>query len=376
MALQLAPNYIGSAGYLTPVENDRWLVKTLFDRQGVVKQADFNVTPGTGLTVNIAAGAAYVLGKENVSQGGYYVYSPATEVLSWPGPSASARIDALILQIVDKQYGSSALAEGAQWIIIAGTPSGSPTAPTDSDINAVFRPGGWIRIANVRINVGDVTVNPANITMTRTFALAPGKPLAAVNLAALPTTSLEVGTFGYAKDTNKIYYWNGTAWVSYQAGGYVEAFINADFTSTNTGATAAGLTIVSATSDANWSITSSNRLTPGVGVAGYWQFFISSRWSNTTVANGGLCRAIAQFASSSGAIASVGGAGATSGESDGSGASMAYDIATIQYLTVRGFTSGATATFWQRNWASTAAGGDGVAGNQGYATKITGVRIK
>lgn len=212
MALQLAPNYIGNGGYLTPVENDRRLVQTIFGIQGVTKQADFTVTPGTGLTVNIAAGVGIIAGKENVSQGYYLAYSPSSEVLAWPGPSASARIDALILCIIDKQYGSSALAEGAQWVIIQGTPSGSPTAPTDADINAVFKPGGWMRIANIRINVGDTTVNPANITMTRTFCLMPGRMLARVNLAALPTSGVEIGTWGLALDTSIIYFWNGSAW--------------------------------------------------------------------------------------------------------------------------------------------------------------------
>jgi hypothetical protein len=374
MALQLAPNYIGNGGYQTPVENDRRLIQTLFDRQGVTKQADFTVTPGTGLTVNIAAGTGIIAGKENVSQGYYLAYSPASEVLAWPGPSASPRIDALILCVIDKQYGVSALAEGAQWVIIQGTPSGSPSAPTDSDINTVFKPGGWMRIANIRVNVGDTTINPANITMTRTFCLMPSRMLARVNLAALPITGVETGTWGYALDTNKPYYWNGTSWVAYQSQGYVQAFINADFTATSTGATP-NLTLDTAVSDSNWSITSSNRLTPS-GVVGTWRFHVTSRMSNTTPANGGLLRAIAQFASTAGAICGVGGAATTGGEADAGMNSMAYDIATIQYITLRGFAGTGTATFFQRLWASTAAGGDGVAGNQGYATKIIGERVK
>jgi hypothetical protein len=218
MPLQATPSYIGAEDYLTPVENDRQLVKNIFGRrQGVLGSADFQVTQApSGMAVRVNSGAAVCGDKEAATQGFYFAWSDSQEDVPWPGPSGQPRIDALILRIVDPQYGTTASTTGAKWEIIQGTPAASPTAPSDSTINNVTnnKPGAWLRVADVRINTSDTTSIPAaRITDRRVYASS--GTLLATNEASLPTVGVQMGQGALTMDNKWYYVWNGSAWMRF-----------------------------------------------------------------------------------------------------------------------------------------------------------------
>jgi hypothetical protein len=212
MGLQSVPAYIGSVGYQHPALLDRNILKTSGGRKpGVVDEADFLPVPTTGLNVLIPPGAAFVPGKDQTNQGYYYAWSDANDTVPCIAPAASNRIDALLLRTVDTTY-SAGYTNGAIWEFVAGTP-GSGLAPTDADLIAggIYKPGGWLRVANVQINVGDTVVNPARIFDQRIWTTnANGSILC--RAAARPATNLTRGDRIYEVDTQRRYVWNGTTW--------------------------------------------------------------------------------------------------------------------------------------------------------------------
>lgn len=218
MPLQAVPSYIGVSGYLTPVENDRQLIKNIFGRrQGVLGSSDFQVTQApSGMAVRVNSGALVCGDKESAAQGFYFAWSDSQEDVAWPGPSGQPRIDTLIARVVDPQYGATAAPTGAKWEVIQGTPAASPTAPADSVINNVTnnKPGAWVRIADIRINTTDTTSIPAaRITDRRVFA-ASGQMLVA-NEASLPTVGVQVGQGALTLDNKWFYMWSGTSWIRF-----------------------------------------------------------------------------------------------------------------------------------------------------------------
>jgi hypothetical protein len=212
MGLQTVPAYVGVTGYNHPALLDRNILKTAVGKQpGVVGLGDFLPVPTTGLNVSIPAGAAFVKGKDATNQGMYYAWSDAADTVACIAPAGSNRIDALVLRTVDPSY-SAGPTPGAVWDWVAGTP-GSGTAPTDADIAADYFPGGWLRVANVQINVGDTTVNPARIFDQRTWAINANGIQYISSTAAFPTTDLFAGQRVRHITTGVEYVYTGSAWL-------------------------------------------------------------------------------------------------------------------------------------------------------------------
>lgn len=218
MPLQATPSYIGATGYLTPVENDRQLIKNIFGRrQGVLGSTDFQVTQApSGLAVRVNSGAAVCGDKEAATQGFYFAWSDSQEDVPWPGPSGQPRIDALILRIVDPQYGTTSATTGAKWEVVQGTPAASPTAPSDSVINNVTnnKPGAWMRIADVRINTSDTTSIPAARITDRRIYASSGTLLAATE-SQLPTVGVQMGQSALTIDSKYYFVWSGSSWIRF-----------------------------------------------------------------------------------------------------------------------------------------------------------------
>lgn len=212
MGLQSVPAYIGVTGYNHPALLDRNVLKTIAGKQpGVVGLGDFLPVPTTGLNVSIPAGAAMVPGKDATNQGMYYAWSDGADTLACIAPAGSNRIDALVLRTVDPSY-SAGPTPGAIFDWVAGTP-GSGTAPTDADIIADYFPGGWLRIANVQINVGDTTVNPARIFDQRVWTTGPNGIQYISSTAAFPSTNLYAGQRVRHITTGVEYVYTGSAWL-------------------------------------------------------------------------------------------------------------------------------------------------------------------
>src|SRR4051812_9297959 len=113
MTLQTAPAYIakqadGVTDFQHPIELMRNLLAAQSGkRSGLFRYGDFNVTTtGSGMNVNVAAGSAYLHGVESNTQGGYFAWSNASEVLTFGAASGSTRYDTILLRVADNQYGS------------------------------------------------------------------------------------------------------------------------------------------------------------------------------------------------------------------------------------------------------------------------------
>lgn len=178
MGLQLAPGFIsGSGTYQHPVELFRNLLEGLSGggQKGTLTPTSFAMTPsGSLMQLTVAAGFAVIAGEENSSQGSYFVWSNASEVLAWPAHSAQGRWDTLILRVIDTQYGVDASPEGAYWEIVQGTPAGSPTKIPDVEFQGggdFYRPGAWWRVADVLVGSTDLNMAATDITDYRALAI-------------------------------------------------------------------------------------------------------------------------------------------------------------------------------------------------------------
>jgi hypothetical protein len=176
MGIQAVPGFIGQAGYNHPVELMRNLGAAYAGRRsGAFRYNDFTLTPsGSAMQLTISGGDAMVMGACNSStQGGYFAWSNGNETINWPAAAGSPRIDSLILRVIDTQYGTDASTPQAFWEVVSGTPSGSPTAVTDAQLNeggAFHRHGGWYRVADFTVPAGATNLGAATVSNKRNYA--------------------------------------------------------------------------------------------------------------------------------------------------------------------------------------------------------------
>lgn len=192
-------------------------------RSGAMRFGDFAVAPtATTRQFSVGAGRAFIMGRENSSQGGYVVFSDASENLLVTAPAASPRIDTLLLRIYDDQYGT--LASGtsrAQWDIIPGVAASSPLARPDSDFlfgGSQYIPGAWWRVADIRSNPGDTTIPANQIYPTLDHVRVPGAETLCLSVPTVtgfggrPTDPVRNEKIREV-DTDLLWRWNGTSWV-------------------------------------------------------------------------------------------------------------------------------------------------------------------
>jgi hypothetical protein len=166
MALKFVPWFLGTGSVAHPTELLRNLLKELTSgRSGVFKTGEMTLTPSAvAMQLTIGPFGAALLGNSSTAQGSYFTYSEASENIAWPAAAGSARIDSLILRVIDTQYGADASPQGAYWEVVSGTPSGSPVAVADIEFaigGSKYRPGAWYRVADYRINAGTTNLAAA-----------------------------------------------------------------------------------------------------------------------------------------------------------------------------------------------------------------------
>lgn len=137
---------------------------------GVVNVNDFAVTrrsTGANMSVDVAAGYAWIRGTENANQGAYHVYNDATVNLSVATADATnPRVDLVIIRVQDAFY--SGATRTASVAIVTGTPAANPadpTLPANSLVLArIYVPANAAQV----INVTETTANSAIINDLRT----------------------------------------------------------------------------------------------------------------------------------------------------------------------------------------------------------------
>jgi hypothetical protein len=219
MGLQSAPAYIGVGGFTHPVELDRNILESLFQRSGVLKGGDFALSPTAGqLALTIGSGSAIIVGNESgqvASQGAYYAWSNGSESLAWPAPSGSPRVDTLLLQVYDPQYGTITGLPRVEWRIITGVPAASPVARPESDYatgGSLHEPGAYLKIADIRINTGDTAINAGLITPAVGAFNLNARRYTGTAAQRAAASGFIAGDEWYETDTNRNLLWTGAAW--------------------------------------------------------------------------------------------------------------------------------------------------------------------
>lgn len=132
---------------------------------GVARVGDLLVTEHTGtpnMSVDVAAGAAFVAGTSGAYQGSYFVENQASVVKTIAAAHATnARKDIVVARVRDHNVDSSGV---RAWdiFVVTGTPSGSPVAPAT--------PANSMLLATVDVPAASTSVINARITDARTLA--------------------------------------------------------------------------------------------------------------------------------------------------------------------------------------------------------------
>lgn len=134
--------------------------------EGVVGSTHLAVSQrgaGANMSVDVAAGVAWVAGDDNTStQPLYRCYNDGTVNLAIATADGSqARIDRVIAEVRDSTF--SGVNQDWRLRVITGTPAGSPAAPA--------LPSNAISLATVSVPASDTTISDSQITDTRSRAV-------------------------------------------------------------------------------------------------------------------------------------------------------------------------------------------------------------
>lgn len=177
MTLRTPPSWEQNASH--PAENDRLTTQALWSSTGIIKDTSLAVTANspTGMSVRVASGWAAIVGTTQANMGTYVAYNDATVTLTITAADATnPRIDLICATINDSYY--SGVTDNVVFQVIAGTPAGSPVAPT--------LPDNSISLATVAVAANASVIVSGNITDTRV--------LAGTNVASGDITEIVAGT--------------------------------------------------------------------------------------------------------------------------------------------------------------------------------------
>jgi hypothetical protein len=158
MTLVSPPSWLQAGSY--PAESDRLTQQALYATTGIIGSASLAITQNSpaGMSVRVAAGWAAVVGTTQANMGVYTFYNDGTTTLTvTTADPTNPRIDLVCATVRDAYY--SGAFNDVIFQVIAGTPAGSPVAPT--------LPANSISLATIAVGAGVTQINTANITDTR-----------------------------------------------------------------------------------------------------------------------------------------------------------------------------------------------------------------
>lgn len=173
-----------------------------FISEGVAGSTDLAVSErgaGANLSVDVAAGRAWISGDDSTNQPPYLFYNDATVNLAIAAADATnPRIDLVIAEIRDSAF--SGVNQDARLRVVTGTPSGSPAAPAT--------PNNAIVLARVSVPALDTTISNAQITDYRKRAMVgTTNTLGPATVTSLPTDPYDGQEIYYVADSA-----NGIVW--------------------------------------------------------------------------------------------------------------------------------------------------------------------
>lgn len=185
------------------------------------------------MTVQVAAGLAFVKGTSNTFQGLYTVANDASVNVTITAAHATlGRRDLIVARIQDAFYAGAA--NTATIEVVTGTAASSPVDPA--------LPASSLLLARITVDPAVTSITNAKITDLRKWSAALGGTIMCLSTAR-PTAVGNRGTSIYETDTGWSYVSDGVNWVDKKARG------NVSFTFSSTGSFAPGdSTIVTAPS--------------------------------------------------------------------------------------------------------------------------------
>lgn len=160
-----------------------------------------------GTTVNVTGGVATL---HRAGQGVYRAQLAATSPGTLTAAHASfTRIDLVYLRVWDNSVDSSGLNK-ADTVYLAGTPSGSPVAPTPGATEI------YIPLATITVpSTGGGGTGAATVSSTvRQVTVAPGGVLPVTSAADIAINGTYTGQTRYNTVRGTLETWNGSAWVA------------------------------------------------------------------------------------------------------------------------------------------------------------------
>lgn len=201
MTLQTPPSWLQAGSY--PAQYDRLTAQALWATTGIIGSSSLAVTANSpaGMSVRVASGWAAIVGTTTSNMGVYTIFNDAQDTLTiTTADPTNPRIDLVCATVRDAYY--SGANNDVIFQVIAGTPAGSPVAPS--------LPANSISLATVAVGAAVTQINSGNITDTRTdvgtnlpgdissvtagAGLTGGGSSGAVTLAASVATNSQTGT--------------------------------------------------------------------------------------------------------------------------------------------------------------------------------------
>lgn len=147
----------------------------------------------SGMTFSLNAGCCFVQGTASAIAGLWNLTLDTTSPLIVPASDpTNPRIDSVIAVVVDNGNGTST----AVFKILAGTPAGSPVAPT--------LPANALRLWNIAVAAGTAVLSQANFTDVRTWTVANGGILPYSNAALGTTIGGPLGSYIHDLNTGRL----------------------------------------------------------------------------------------------------------------------------------------------------------------------------
>lgn len=173
-----------------------------FISEGVAGPTDLAVAQraaGANLSVDVAAGVAWVKGDDAVTQPVYRCYNDAVVNLAIATANATnPRVDRVIAEVRDSAF--SGVNQDWRLRVITGTPAGVPVAPA--------LPSNAISLATVSVPALDTTISTAQITDTRPMAMVGATGvMGPATVTSLPPNPYDGQEIYYVADAT-----NGIVW--------------------------------------------------------------------------------------------------------------------------------------------------------------------
>lgn len=162
-------------GHEHSVDLFRHLVQSLYPTGGITRRGAFGYQlVASQRQFTLAEGHAVVPGATSSTQGHYFAWI-RQQLVTFDSVPAQARVDSVIIRVRDASVGDiTPSVEGCEIEVVKGTQAVSPVAVADSTFapaGANYKPGGWYRLYDVRLNAGDTDLSGAIITPRFKYAM-------------------------------------------------------------------------------------------------------------------------------------------------------------------------------------------------------------